>query len=558
MKKYTLKLQMTFLFFLISFPAMLLAIFASQINMDEAQQQILNTKKNSMQILANSYDTSLASAIEYMTELLYGDSSYAALQFSQNDTRYQQEKVWLKYELDEMLNYYPLISGFYVHITHTDEGFMSRRPLEISFETETALFERIKSEGCLETTLFQEEQDQYLVQGYRNAYMEMGFVLSLQKMRQQTENTMEAEELLNLIVDVRDDAVINGTAEKEAGEIQNLEVLEVSFEQINAGLRLDIPQSNLTGKISVRNRIIWYASISLLVLLPLFMHLFRKIFLIPMKKITYATTKIISGDSNYRIQQFSSSKEFYQIEFAFNQALDYNEKLKLEKYELKLEKEKETLRNLQLQINPHLLLNSLNIVYSLAVNGKVAEIQEFSINLAKYFRYSLRDTSELVNLNSEIAFIKSYINVQKVRYPNTFYVLFDIEDELMEEKIPPLLIQNFVENSTKYALKQDDIIEVLVIVKKADHYLTISVCDNGSGMDQDVLEQIKEGKVIYDSRGRHIGIWNCKKRLERFYGSLAVFHITSEKGKGTQVWIRIPDHSIPESNEEKANESVDN
>ena len=84
--------------------------------------------------------------------------------------------------------------------------------------------------------------------------------------------------------------------------------------------------------------------------------------------------------------------------------------------------EKEKLMNLRLQINPHLLLNSLNTISSLAVNGKTAEIQEFSLNLSKYFRYSLRNTSELVTVRSEIDFIKAYNKVQKIRPSRTLSI----------------------------------------------------------------------------------------------------------------------------------------
>ena len=54
-------------------------------------------------------------------------------------------------------------------------------------------------------------------------------------------------------------------------------------------------------------------------------------------------------------------------------------------------------------------------------------------------------------MRSEIDFIKAYNKVQKIRYPNAFYLVYDVEEEIMEERIPPLIIQNFVENSTKYA-----------------------------------------------------------------------------------------------------------
>ena len=80
--------------------------------------------------------------------------------------------------------------------------------------------------------------------------------------------------------------------------------------------------------------------------------------------------------------------------------------------------------------------------------------------------------------------------MQKIRYPNAFYLVYDVEEEIMEERIPPLIIQNFVENSTKYALKADTEIEILVIVRKEEEKLRISVCDNGRGMEKEMLEKI--------------------------------------------------------------------
>ena len=241
--------------------------------------------------------------------------------------------------------------------------------------------------------------------------------------------------------------------------------------------------------------------------------------------------------------------------------LNYSQDLQIEAYELKLEKEKEQLINLKLQINPHLLLNSLNTIYSLTMNNKIEEIRDFSINLSKYFRYALRNTSEFVTIQSEIDFIKVYSKVQKIRYPNAFYIMFDVDEELMEERIPPLIIQNFVENSTKYALKPGEEIEILVIIRKSDSTLRISICDSGRGIDEKLLEQISCGQIICDSRGRHVGIWNCVKRLHSFYGEEARFHITSRKGEGTQVWIQIPCRSNVEEKDEgrkeKCDESVD-
>ena len=336
---------------------------------------------------------------------------------------------------------------------------------------------------------------------------------------------------------------VHGDSEKvllSSGEIENKNVLREDFATLDMSILLYYSKADVANGIAAWKRTLLHGSILLFCLFPIFWFLIHKWFLKPMNRISWSMQEILRGNIDYRISKFSNTQEFSRIEEAFNRVLDYSRDLKIRIYEHEIAMEKEKLMNLRLQINPHLLLNSLNTISSLAVNGKTAEIQEFSLNLSKYFRYSLRNTSELVTVRSEIDFIKAYNKVQKIRYPNAFYLVYDVEEEIMEERIPPLIIQNFVENSTKYALKADTEIEILVIVRKEEEKLRISVCDNGRGMEKEMLEKIEREETIRDSRGEHVGILNCLHRLQTIYGKEAKFQITSERGTGTQVWIEIP------------------
>lgn len=556
--RHTIKLQMILLFFLISIPALFLSFLAGQMNIRVARRHLLQTKENSMQMLVNQYDVSLNSVKEYLGGLLYGMNEYTALQFSHNDTRYQQAKIWLKAEMEGALNYYPILSGFYVYIPHTKERFMVRRKNELTLQTQENLLEILDKKGRPVVNIMEDEEGQYFVQGYKNSYLEIGYVIPMEVLHKQVEGTLETDEFLKLVIPDDKEAQIMTPIMDEVSE-SDCQIIEIGFSSIDAMLRLSVPEAGMLRKISIADKGILYGSITLLVLLPVFLIVFRKIFLVPMKGISNAMQQILKGNSEYRIRNFSKAREFYEIESVFNHTLDYNKTLKLETYELKLEKEKEKLINLQLQINPHLLLNSLNTIYSLAANKKNAEIQDFSMNLAKYFRYSLRDITEFVTIQSEIEFIKSYVKVQRIRYPDAFYVIYDIEEDIMQENIPPLIIQNFVENSTKYGLKNGHEIEILVIVKKEDGYLRISICDNGRGIDEEILKQIQEKEIIYDSRGKHIGIWDCINRLYSFYGDDIEFNITSQIGEGTQVWLKIPCQKEEKAKEgDTENEFADN
>ena len=559
MRRYTLKFQIVLLFFLISLPALALSLAASRVNMKEAQEQVVNVKQNSMKMLVKQYDTSLEAIENYIQLILYADNTYSALRLNEKDSRYQQARIWLRDELDNLLKYFPLAAGFYVRIPHNEDIYIVKQLDKIPLDAQEYLEEQLmRKDNFARPDIIEHGKTQYLLKSYSNQFVEIGYILQLNELWEQFSNNVETQDILAVYLPGNGKRINLSDKGYKDNDFSQYTKLEAGFTHVDVRLELYLPKNSMSGRISIRDRFILYCSILMLVLLPIFMLLLRKLFLIPMKGISCAMQEILKGNTEYRIQHFSKTQEFSEIEQAFNSVLNYSKDLKIEAYELKLEKEKEQLINLKLQINPHLLLNSLNTIYSLTMNNKIAEIREFSLNLSKYFRYALRNTSEFVTIQSEIDFINVYSKVQKIRYPNAFYIMFDVDEELMEEMIPPLIIQNFVENSTKYALVPGEEIEILVIIKKNDSTLRISICDSGRGIDEELLEQISQGQIICDSRGRHVGIWNCVKRLRSFYGQDAHFHITSQKGEGTQVWMEFPCHFAGEDGKEMKDESVDN
>lgn len=199
------------------------------------------------------------------------------------------------------------------------------------------------------------------------------------------------------------------------------------------------------------------------------------------------------------------------------------------------------LDNLRLQVNPHMLLNSFNMIYSLAQSKNYSCIQEYSLLLVDYFRYSLKSTDHFVPLKNEMEFVKNYIAIQRIRFPGAFTSVHSIGEDCTEALVPPLLIENFVENAMKYALISGETIEVLINIRKDGNRLLISVCDTGRGIKPEILECLQKGEIYKDKHGKeHIGIWNCRRRMELFYGEDAAMNIISTPGEGTQIWLDIP------------------
>ena len=125
----------------------------------------------------------------------------------------------------------------------------------------------------------------------------------------------------------------------------------------------------------------------------------------------------------------------------------------------------------------------------------------------------------------------------------------------MNAQIPPLLIENFVENAVKYALDPTKPIEIVVSVRKeADDAgkdkLHIAITDTGSGIRPEVLEKLEKREPYIDEAGhKHIGIYNCFRRIELFYGEEGDIHFSSGQNQGTQIYLVVP-YMLPQEEKE--------
>ena len=252
----------------------------------------------------------------------------------------------------------------------------------------------------------------------------------------------------------------------------------------------------------------------------------------------------LGTDSSYRIppQSGKISDDFLMIFDDFNRMAE----------EIQVSHEKDIklleteMDNLRLQVNPHMLLNSYNTIYALAESKNYPVIQDYTLCLVDYFRYVLRRGQQLVTIRQELEFVDNFIRIQRIRFPGRFSYVYQAEEECLNAQIPPLLIENFVENAIKYALEPKEAIEIVVSVrkeqnKKGKDALHIAITDTGSGILPEVLEKLKAHEPYIDESGKkHIGIYNCLRRIELFYGEEGEANFSSEKGKGTQVYMVVP------------------
>ena len=212
------------------------------------------------------------------------------------------------------------------------------------------------------------------------------------------------------------------------------------------------------------------------------------------------------------------------------------------------------LRELQAQINPHFLYNTLETIRSLALRNGVESIADIAKSMALIFRYCINSRDEVVTLREELAHVKSYINIQKIRYKNRLQVYFYVDDELLDNCIIKILVQPLVENAIYHGIDQKrEGGKISIVCHKSLKGVEIAVEDNGMGMKPEVLRSLQ--KQLHECQGGHlgeiIGLKNVHSRLKLYYGRERGLHIESVYGQGTRVSFDIPSVMYSEENRRK-------
>lgn len=206
----------------------------------------------------------------------------------------------------------------------------------------------------------------------------------------------------------------------------------------------------------------------------------------------------------------------------------------------KIEEEKRSkvlfqLKALQAYINPHFLFNTLN-----TISYVVRKNPEKGRYLIQKLSYILRETiyreSNFVEVKEELDLVKSYLEIEKERLGDRLDYEFNVDERLLEVKVPSLILQPIVENAIKHGYSSSvGKLKVSISVSSRINYLYLAVEDTGKGMSKEKLKSI-ESKEEDES----IGLRNVLERLKNLYDVDYNFKIRSTPGKGTKVTIAIP------------------
>ncbi|WP_339321712.1 sensor histidine kinase [Paenibacillus sp. FSL W8-0194] len=234
-------------------------------------------------------------------------------------------------------------------------------------------------------------------------------------------------------------------------------------------------------------------------------------------------------------------RNFNMMTSRINSLINNVYKLEIQKKSLEMEQVRAELNVLQSQMNPHFLFNTLNAILVVCTKHEYSEVTDIIKSLSKLLRRLLSWKEDLVTLEEEIRFTEMYLKIEKFRFRDKFEYRFDVDERVLNYKIPKMSIQPLVENACKHGIQAVDGQGLITVGAAIEgDRLHVSVSDNGKGMSAEKRNDIMKAIQIENVSGNSIGIRNVYRRLELYYNDLVRFDIQSRLDEGTEVLFDIP------------------
>lgn len=321
-------------------------------------------------------------------------------------------------------------------------------------------------------------------------------------------------------------------------------LLLVKADSASTGLRfmLAIPEATMLRALPFFQKAIYVVPFGVLAALFFYFILLQQILIGPFYALIRGMRRIGQGMLDTRLHT-TKRGEFGYLMTVFNDMADQIRSLKINVYEEKLRVQQAEYKHLQVQINPHFYMNSLNIIYNLAVLRDYQTLKKMALHLADYFRFTIHSNRSQITLAEELKHIANYMEIQRLRYPDNLTYEIVLPEELKEIELPPLSIQPFTENSILHGFKnrnQDFCLSVTVSEESSPKgaKVLIAIRDTGVGFSEEWLREFN-AEAWRTAHGGHVGIWNVLRRLSIHYGEESSVTL-GNTSNGAEVLIRLP------------------
>ncbi|GGD51267.1 sensor histidine kinase [Paenibacillus nasutitermitis] len=318
---------------------------------------------------------------------------------------------------------------------------------------------------------------------------------------------------------------------------QNYMVNYVKSDKLNWFLIDYVPLEKVLKPIT-KSSLLFYSSIGLLLLMSIaFALLLYKNVQIPIYQLLQGVKKMGMGSFSTRLEN-TPGNEFGFIFNRFNQMGEQIEQLIENVYAEKIRSREATLKQLQSQINPHFLYNSLAFVKSMTELDEKEAVIAMTLNLSKYYRYTTRVENQETTLREELELVTHYLTIQSLQMQRFDYQI-DIPDAMLDIPIPRLLLQPIVENAIIHGIEPElGWGELFITGVQEGKAVRITVENSGSAITPELLEELENKLELPLSDDVGCGQWNVHQRLKTKFGPEAGILLTPSQYGGLCVTLR--------------------
>lgn len=280
----------------------------------------------------------------------------------------------------------------------------------------------------------------------------------------------------------------------------------------------------------------------------IYFNLVKKLVLRPIHEITDSIEGIMEKsnlDAKFDVEM--ENYEINKINIALNRMMD---KIGILVDEVKQEHTKQRKFELDLLTNhvkPHFLFNVLNVARALITLRKYDDSKRLLNITAQYYRSWLNKGNDVITIEEELDILKYYIEIMRIRDAEEFTISYDIDEDLLNMKIPKLILQPLVENSFKHAIKDTyEPLNIKIEVKKLDsNKVEVIVSDDGNGISKETIDKIYNGYDLNVESG--FGMRSILERLCLYYGTSNprdIIKIESEVNEYTNIIITLDEKHL--------------
>lgn len=201
---------------------------------------------------------------------------------------------------------------------------------------------------------------------------------------------------------------------------------------------------------------------------------------------------------------------------------------------------------LQAQINPHFLYNTLDTIIWLIESGEISESVSMVSSLSNFFRFSLSRGKNVITFAEEEQHIRSYLEIQQMRYRDMIDYEIDIPEALKHFILPKLTLQPLVENALYHGIKNRRRKGLIRVTGRAqDQLVVLEVTDDGRGMTGERLAEVRAS--LADDGVKGFGLRAVHQRIQILFGSEYGLTVESTPDVGTRVTVTIPMQTAEET-----------